>query len=195
MTSSGGDGMTPPGGEECPMPTMTSDIGALTASKAEMCNISGSMGKSHWYKLSATLPDAPMDYVQVELWDGYGAFTGGTVKTGSFPVDTKFGACGVCVRGIGAKGATDQKEYFATGGTVNVTAVGGSGAPIAATLSNITFAEIDTTHKMVADGCTASVAAAQLSGTVMQIGGTGTGTGGGGGGGGGGGACPTTVGD
>jgi hypothetical protein len=177
------------------MPEMTSDVGVLAATKAEMCNVSGSMGKSHWYKLSTMLPDPSMDYVQVELWDGAGAFKGGTVHTGTFPVDTTYGSCGVCVRGMGAKGATDQKEYFATGGTVNITAVGGDGAPFAATLSDITFDEIDTSHKMVADGCTASVAAAQISGTVVKLGGTGTGGSGGGGGGGGAGACPTTVGD
>ena len=171
------------------MPATTSDAGALTATKAQMCNVSGSMGKSHWYRVAATLPGS-MNLVQVELWDGYGAFAGGTVKTGSFPVDTTFGACGVCVRGLGTEGAT-SKEYFATGGTVNVTAVGGNGAPISAMLSNITFAEVDATHKAVSNGCTASVTSAQLAGTVMQVGGTGTGTGTGGGGG----ACATGVGD
>jgi len=177
------------------MPDMTTDLGALSATKAEMCNVSGSMGKSHWYKLSTMLPDTSTDYVQVELWDGAGAFQGGTVHTGTFPVDTAFGSCGVCVRGMGAKGSTEQKEYFATGGTVNVTAVGDSGAPFSATLSDITFAEIDASHKMVSDGCTAGVTAAQINGIVVKLGGTGTGGGGGGGGGSGAGACATTVGD
>ena len=177
------------------MPEMMSDVGALSATHAELCNVPGSMGKSHWYKLAAMLPDSSMDFVQVELWDGAGAFMGGTVHTGTLPVDTSFGSCGVCVRGMGAKGATDQKEYFAISGTVNVTAVGDSGAPFSATLSDIMFGEIDASHKMVTDGCTAMVTSAQISGTVVKLGGTGTGGGGGGGGGGGAGACPTTVGD
>src|SRR5512140_1551881 len=89
MTSAPGDEMSPPGEATCPMPAMTSDAGVMTATKAQMCNVSGSMGKSHWYRVAATLPGS-MNVVQVELWDGYGAFAGGTVKTGSFPVDTTF---------------------------------------------------------------------------------------------------------
>src|SRR4051812_47624084 len=62
----------------CPMPASTANPGALTASKAEMCNVSGSMGAAHWYKLAAALPGT-MNYVQVELWDKTGAFAGGLV--------------------------------------------------------------------------------------------------------------------
>jgi hypothetical protein len=36
-----------------------------------MCNVSGSMGQQHWYRLAAALP-SPMDFVQVELWDNTG---------------------------------------------------------------------------------------------------------------------------
>ena len=179
------------------MPASTADSGALTASKAEMCNVSGSMGASHWYKLAAVLPGS-MNYVQVELWDKQGVFAGGLVHPGTFTItgnEADYTKCGVCVRGLGAKGVTgQQKEYFATGGTVNVTAVGINGQPISATLSNISFVEIDaTTHNLVASGCAATVAGAKLDGTVMQIGGTGTGGGGGGGGAGGGGQCPAGI--
>jgi len=177
------------------MAATNADLGPLTAAKAEMCNISGSMGKAHWYKLAAALPGS-MNYVQVDLWDGLGAFTGGLVRTGTFTItgkDADPNTCGVCVRGLGAKGATGQKEYFATGGTVNVTAVGGNGAPISATLTNVTFAEvIPTSHAVVANGCTATVAGATMNGTLVQMGGTG---GGGGGGGGGGAGCPAGIAD
>src|SRR5882724_13609760 len=98
----------------CPLPASTADTGALSASKAELCNVPGSMGKSHWYRVAATLPGSSVNYVEVDLYDGTGAFAGGTVKTGTFPVDTSFASCGVCVRGLGDKAGTDQKEYFAT---------------------------------------------------------------------------------
>jgi hypothetical protein len=132
-----------------------------------------------------------MDYVQLDLWDNKGAFAGGTVKPGTYQItgnDAAYATCGVCVRGLGDKGSAGQKEYFATGGTVTVTAVGAAGQPLAATMSNITLGEVDaTSHALVTSGCTASVAHTQMSGTLLQV------TGGGGGGGGG--TCPTTVGD
>src|SRR5262249_52916122 len=132
------------------------------------------------------LPTGAMSYVQLELWDNTGAFAGGLVHTGTFQisgVETDYNTCGVCIRGIGDKGATDAKEYFGTSGTVNVTAVGSNGAPISATISNVGFVEIDANmHKPVAGGCMAHLANTAVSGTVVQIGGTGSGSGGGGGG-------------
>ena len=197
--SPGGDDMQPdagPVGGRCPMPVTSADLGGLAATKAEMCNVSGSMGQAHWYKLAAAMPGT-MDYVQVELWDNIGVFAGGPVHTGTFTItgnEATFAKCGVCVRGLGAKGTAGQKEYFATGGTVTVTAVGGNGQPISATLSNISFAEIDaTTHNLVANGCTASLAGAEIDGTVTQLGGSGGGTGGSGGTGTG--ACPVGIAD
>jgi hypothetical protein len=175
----------------------TADTGTLTALKAQLCNVPGSSGSAHWYRLSAAIPGSPGDYVQVELWDGLGAFTGGTVHAGSFTItgnDADRMKCGICVRGIGEKGAAGTKEYFATGGTVNITAVGAANTPISATLSNLSFVEIDTgTLKPVSGGCTAMVAGTKIDGTVMQVGGGGGS--GGGGGGAGGGMCSTGVGD
>jgi hypothetical protein len=175
----------------------TADTGGLTATKAQLCNVPGSMGNAHWYRLATTLPGSSTSYVQVELWDGLGAFKGGTVKTGLYTIsgnDADRSKCGICVRGLGDKGASDAKEYFATGGTVNLTAVGGNGQPISATLTNLSFVEIDpSAQKLVSGGCMASVAGAKIDGTVAQMGGGGPG--GGGGGGGGAGNCPTGVGD
>ena len=177
----------------CPMPMTSADAGALSAIKSQLCNVPMSGGAQHWYRLFATLPGSTTNYVQIELYDQVGAFAGGPVKTGTFPVDTNPQSCGVCVRGLGDKGGTDAMEYFATSGMVNVTMVGAAGTEIQATLSNVTFAEVDTNRAVMTSGCAATLAGAQLSGTVVQVGGTGGS--GGGGGGGGGGSCPTTVGD
>ena len=185
-----------PGGGSCPMPATTADAGALVASKTQMCNVPNTQGMAHWYRIAATLPGT-MNYVQVELWDKTGAFGTGTVHTGQFTIagaDADLATCGVCVRGLGDKGGANQKEYIATGGSVNVMAVGGNGAPMTVALSNISFVEVDATaHKPVASGCASTVAGAKLDGTVVQMGGGGGS--GGGGGGGGGGMCPQTVGD
>ena len=137
-----------------------------------------SMGMQHWYRLSATLSGAPTDVLQIELYDKIGAFAGTTVHTGTFPVDTNPLGCGVCVRGLGDKAGPTAKEYFASAGMVTVSMIGGDGTPIVASVSGVSFVELDGGRKVVASGCTASVAGAQISGTVMQMGGTGVGTGG-----------------
>ncbi|HEX3763806.1 MAG TPA: hypothetical protein VHW23_34155 [Kofleriaceae bacterium] len=175
----------------CPLPMTTADAGMLNAVKTQLCNYPGSMGAQHWYRVFATLPGSTMNYVQLELYDKFGVFANGTVHTGTFTVDPDPSNCGVCVRGMGDKGAGDAKEYFATTGTVNITAVGAAGTTLSATMSNLGFVELDTSRKPVSGGCTAAVTAGQISGMVMQVGGTG----GGGGGGGGGGMCLQTIGD
>jgi hypothetical protein len=171
------------------------DVGTLSALKAQRCNVPMSMGQRKWFRLSATLPSSTMDIVQLDLWHGLGAFSAGAVTTGTFQLagpELDFATCGVCLRGIGDKGTGDVKEYFATGGTVNVTAIGMMGEAISATITNATFAEVNAQHQKVMDGCDATIARVQIDGVVMDMGGGG---GGGGGGGSGSGNCPTTVGD
>jgi len=179
----------------CGLPASMQDLGDLTALKAQRCNVNGSMGTQKWYRLSATLAETG-DIVQLELWPGTGAFSGGAVRTGTFPVDTDYATCGVCVRAVGDKGTATAHEYLATAGSVTITAIGANGAPIAATITSATLGEIDpVSHLPVAMGCSVSLARVQVSGTVMDVGGTGTGGGGGGGGGGGTGSCPAGIGD
>lgn len=180
----------PDGASGCPLDESIAAIGAQPALKAQRCNYPGSMGTRKWYRLSATLPGTT-DVVQLELYDQAGPFAGGAVHTGTFPVETDVATCGVCLRAVGDKGAPTAKEYFGTGGMVNITAIGADGAAISATLSDATLAEVDANHAPVSGGCTTSIASLQIDGTVMDVGGSG----GGGGGGGGAGSCPTTVGD
>ena len=183
-----------PGGTDaaaaCPLDASIADLGTLSALKAQRCNVAGSMGTRKWYRLSATLPGTS-DVVQLELYDQAGAFSGSTVHTGSFPIETDFATCGVCLRALGDKGTATAKEYFGTGGMVNITAIGANGASISATITDATLGQVDANHALVSGGCTATIASVQIDGTVMDVGGSG----GGGGGGGGTGSCPTTVGD
>src|SRR5215510_4699091 len=121
-SSGGGDDQQQPDAgtgttqRSCPLPMTSADAGSLTATKAQLCNVPGSMGTAHWYRVAATLPGSTTSYVQIELYDKVGAFSGTTVHTGTFPVDTNPQSCGVCVRALGDKGAATAKEYFATGG-------------------------------------------------------------------------------
>ncbi len=129
------------------------------------------------------------DVVQLELYDAAGAFTGGVVRVGSFPVDTGDAPCGVCLRALGNKGEATETEYVATAGVVNITAVGIDGQPISATITGATFAELGVEAKAPNVPCTATLAAIKIEGTVMEVGGSGGGAGGGAG------QCVTTIGD
>jgi hypothetical protein len=162
------------------------DAGMVTAFKAQRCNVPG---RRHAVA-PAVSAAAQLDGLHpAELWPNLGAYSGGVVTTGMYTIggaDAAYNTCGVCGRALGDKTQASQKEYFATGGMVNVTAVGAAGQPISATLTNLSFVQVDATTKApVASGCMAMFGGAQISGTVMDVGG----------GGGGGGACPTTVGD
>jgi hypothetical protein len=180
--------VTPPPASTCSLVASVPDSGDLLALKANQCNVPGSQGARKWYRLSATLPGTT-DVVQLELWDNLGPFVGGVVRADTFTItgaDANPATCGVCVRALGDKGATTTtQEFFATGGTVQVTQVGGNGQPIAATLSNITFAQLDPTTKApVSGGCSSSLVRVQVSGTVVAVGGGGNG-----------GNCPAIIGD
>ena len=178
-------------------PSAACSLDSQTASQtftvqAEQCNVPGSMGAQHWYRGFGQLP-GDMEYVQLELWDGKGAFTGGTVAPGTYTIggaDASYTTCGLCVRGLGGKGEATQTEYFATSGTVDVTAI--SSTQFTATLAAVSFVEVDGTTHAAAGTCTAQLASVSLSGPVTIEGGGGSG---GGGGGGNGGSCPTTIGD
>jgi hypothetical protein len=203
-SGAGDDQPGPDGGTTsaaCPMPTSMADVGSLTALHSAKCNVPMSMGAKNWYRLSAELPGSPMDVVQIELWDGIGAFAAGKVAVGTYAItglESAYDTCGVCVRGLGDKGSAGAKKYFATGGSVTITSLTPT---LTASFSNVTFGEVDAMDKPVASGaCSSMVGGASISGTLVDStnvgGGGGTGGGNGGGtGGAGGGACPTTIGD
>lgn len=179
----------------CPIAT-ADDAGDLTAAAAQRCNVPGSMGAQHWYRLNADLP-APADpledaiTVQVELWPNKGPFAGDTPQPGIYQLtgdDLDPALCGVCVRALAAKGEAIQRQYFATAGTVEITAVApDADAPFVATVTGATFREVDDELVPIANGCTTEVARVKMAGTMVIAGGTGSGGGGNKG-------CPTTVG-
>ena len=178
-------------------PAPAGAAGDLTAPTAQRCNVPGSMGASHWYRMFATAPTDNLVF-QVELWDGRGAFGTDKVHTGTFVLagkDLDPATCGVCVRALQNYGAADAQEYFATGGTVDVTAVAPDmDAPFTVAVTGAAFDQIDTATKtVVTDGCTTTLDSISLTGTIVIKGGGGGGTGGGGGGGTS--NCKATVGD
>lgn len=180
----------------CALPASEADAGSVTALAAQRCNVPGSMGAQHWYRLLGTLQSGAMDIVQLELWPNLGAFAGGAVHTGTFTIqgdDADYTRCGLCVRAVGHHGATDQMLFFATGGTVEVTSFGDAPTAFTATITNATFEQVTATGLAVPGGCASALPHVAVSGPTVNKGGTGGGTGGGGGGGAGG--CVRTVGD
>jgi hypothetical protein len=167
----------------CGMPSTTPDIGPVTATAAEQRNQPGSQGARKIYTATATLPGTD-EIVQVELWDNLGAFTGGLVAVGTYPLtgaELDYNTCGVCVLG-GSTDAGVTQEYFATGGSVEVVALGPVGQPLTVRVSNITFGEVNPTDGTpIAGGCTAALAGGQISGPLVNVDGGGGGGGGGGG--------------
>jgi hypothetical protein len=171
------------------------DAGSVTALAAQRCNVPGSMGSQHWWRLLGAMDSDPTDIVQLELWPNQGAFAGGAVHTGTFTImgdDADPAKCGVCVRAVGHHGTADQVLYFATSGTVNVVAFGDAPATFTADVANASFVEVSATNTF-SGSCGSSLAHVNVSGMVVNKGGTGGG--GGGGGGGGPGGCKRTVGD
>lgn len=170
--------------------------GQVTALAAQRCNVSGSMGSSHWYRLLGSLPSGAMDIIQLELWPNLGSFAGGAVHTGTFTIagdDADYTKCGVCVRAVGKHGDTaNQTLYFATAGTVTVTSFGDAPTAFTATIANATFEEVDA-NGAKSGACVTVVPSIEVSGPTVNKGGTGGG--GGGGGGSGAGGCVRTVGD
>jgi hypothetical protein len=101
----------------------------------------------------------PKDDYFVKLVPGKGAFAGGALTTGSFPVggvDASFNDCGLCTNLIAdiVAGQGPTKFYYADAGTVTLTATN----PIAGSAQNLHFVEFDVnTGLAVPGGCTSAV--------------------------------------
>lgn len=115
---------------------------------------------------TVTLPIAagpPRDSLFLKLISGAGVFSQG-VRTGTFTiagVDSGFTSCGLCVNIVAdvvpGQGAT--KFYQATAGEVTLTSVT---PPLAGSVSNLTFVEVDLAGNVV-PGCTTKISSASFS--------------------------------
>ncbi|HVK78848.1 MAG TPA: hypothetical protein VM734_36360 [Kofleriaceae bacterium] len=173
----------------CGLAASIPDAGTIAPATAERRNQPGSMGAAKYHVAYATLPGST-DRVQIELWDGLGAFAGGVARAGTFPLtgaELSYDTCGVCVRAIAEHGTPSAQEFLAKAGSVTVTAIGAPGSPLTVSVTGVDFGQVDATTMLpMATGCQASLAGAAMSATITDIAGGGGGGGGAGGGGGGG---------
>jgi len=137
--------------------TVVPDLGDLGA-LAGTGTASGAAG-TRQVNVSVTVAQdtSTRDVVYVQLKGGRGTFAAGAPAPGTYPitgVDAAYGTCGVCVTLIGdlVPGQGPTQFYFATGGTVTVSAVTGR---LTGSVSGVTFGELDlTSEELVAGGCT-----------------------------------------
>ncbi|HVV82167.1 MAG TPA: hypothetical protein VHE35_03780 [Kofleriaceae bacterium] len=71
----------------------------------------------------------PSDLLDLELWNGFGGLSGGFAP-GNYPIsgdELAFNTCGVCVMlhtNVSQQNTMGDGDYFATGGSITLTAVG-----------------------------------------------------------------------
>lgn len=114
------------------------------------------------------------DVLQVELYAGFAAFQGAdiTAKTIQLSGDElNYKSCGACVRVFAdvPQMGDSPAQYFATGGTLQLTSVSGS---LQGTLTNVTLEKVtvdpnDFTSTPVGDGCTTKIVSASMNATLM----------------------------
>jgi hypothetical protein len=102
-------------------------------------------------------PGPPRDSFFLKLNAGKGVFSAG-LAAGTYPIagaELSQSTCGACVNIIAdivtMQGPT--KFYFATGGSLTLTAT----SPPAGSLSAVTFQEVDAGGGMITNGCTARI--------------------------------------
>jgi hypothetical protein len=111
------------------------------------------------------------EFLVVEMWDGYGPFEDTQLAAGEFAIEgvnTSPDDCGVCVdlvATLGDQDETNDKRYFATGGSVVVTSTGTrEGNEItgnfSGSMTGVTLAELDDTGVPLEGGCTTTIEAA-----------------------------------
>ncbi len=101
-------------------------------------------------------PGPPRDSLLIKLNSGKGVFSSG-LANGTYTLagaDLDFNNCGACINivaDIGNMGPS--KFYFATGGTLTLTAT----QPPAGSIANVTFHEVTSAGAVVPAGCTARI--------------------------------------
>ena len=113
---------------------------------------------------------SPFDELQIELWSGYGALTGG-FATGTYEItgdELQYFTCGVCVFiNADREGEDYVEDYFATGGSLTLTSVNGN---LTGSIDGITFEHVtidqDGMSAPAGDGCESVVTSATFTAPI-----------------------------
>jgi hypothetical protein len=165
------------GGGGCTAAASYSGIGSGQSAE----NFPAGSNSGHTILYGALLnADTTPDAVQLELYQGFGAFGSGDIKNGTYQItgeETNYATCGVCVRiftdivSDGSGGASSTDDYFATGGTVTLTSV--SGNTFSGTLSNVAMTHVtidpQTFNSTPVGDCNSNIANATMN-TPLTLG-------------------------
>ena len=117
--------------------------------------------------------NADQDTLVIQLYQGFGGFGSGDVRTGTFPLtgaDGVYSTCGACVfmaTNVGSNSFADY--YFATAGSLTLTSVTGtlSGSLSGVTLTHVgSDAQGNPSDTAVGD-CTSTIASASFSSPLV----------------------------
>lgn len=116
---------------------------------------------------------APVDIIQLELYKGFGVFTGGEIVPGTYTIagdELNYATCGVCPRIFTdcTDTACADQQFYATGGTVTITSITPN---LTFTVQDLTFVEVtidETTFQStpVPNGCSTAVTSASFDAVV-----------------------------
>lgn len=162
----------------CGVATMQGDLGTL-AGTAQAAIQQGTTNQTvRWISapIPATAMDARPDYVQVELWDGYGPFAQGVAQPGTYTIagnNADYRTCGVCVvifADVDVMTDNATRLLVASSGSVVVRAAGSAaGQMLDVDVTAVSFVEADLeTSAPVANppDCASPIAHVALASTI-----------------------------
>lgn len=120
--------------------------------------------------------DAMPDVFQLELYKGFGVFTGGEIVPGTYALtgdELNYSTCGVCPRifaNVDTTSGMPTQQFYVTGGSVTVTAINPN---LTFTVSDLQYVEVtidETTFVStpVENGCTSSITSLSFDAVVTN---------------------------
>lgn len=175
----GPDAGTDPVPTGCALADSYGDLGASMGGAAVLGDQQDMPGSSVLTLGGALNQDAAPDVFQMQLWEGYGVFTGGFV-TGTFDLtgaEANILDCGACVTLLGDVNTQTGQAVLglvANGGTLTITAVDKTPTTgrVTGSISNVTLREISVdgtppVQSEVTGGCTSSIGTLSFDVPVM----------------------------
>jgi hypothetical protein len=171
--ASGLDGSAVAANNACGVALVQGDLGSLSG---EAGIDPQETGTDNIYYIQVETPlsasDPAPDVVLVELWDGFGGFTGGKVRTGTFPItgeDLDYDTCGICVLMLAdVANNTPAKLMLATAGTVTITSVATAvGQKTQLSVADASFVEIEDVPNQGFEPVADSSCASPISNVVL----------------------------
>ena len=134
---------------ECGIAANQGDLGTMTGAAGARAQSDTTTAQTYFVAAPTSLSamQAIPDIINVELWDGYGAFANTTAHTGTFTIsgdETDYDTCGVCVlMAANLVNDTPARLLLATAGTVTVTSIAtAAGQTTEVEVANASFVEI-----------------------------------------------------